>query len=106
MAVKASEGGRFVARHLGSGAGSAGLDVVLDKDLEPGPSIFLSDEFQGFVLTKMAGEGMIMLILEYSESEVTGIWDVEVVVLPEEAIGVSRPTGVVLREVGDEKSLT
>ncbi|EGO24339.1 hypothetical protein SERLADRAFT_467468 [Serpula lacrymans var. lacrymans S7.9] len=54
----------------------------------------------------MAGEGMIMLILEYSESEVTGIWDVEVVVLPEEAIGVSRPTGVVLREVGDEKSLT
>ena len=61
-------------RNLSTGAGRAGQNVVLYECLESWPSVFASDKFQGPVLSEVSGEGMIVLILEDSESEVIGVW--------------------------------
>ena len=56
------------------GAGRAGRNVVLYECMESWPSVFVSDKFQGPVLSEVSGEVMIVLISEDSESEVIGVW--------------------------------
>ena len=61
-------------RNFSTGAGCAGRNIVLYECMESWPSVFVSDKFQGPVLSEMPREGMIVLIPENSESEVIGVW--------------------------------
>ena len=66
---------------LGMGAGSARTDVVLDKDIDTWPGIFLMDEFQGLVLPKMASCRMIMEGSENAKMEIVSFRDEDTIVL-------------------------
>ena len=61
-------------RNLSAGAGRAGRNIVLYERMESWLSVFTSDKFQGPILSEMPGEGVIVLILENSESEDIGVW--------------------------------
>ena len=45
-------------------------------------------EFQGLVLSKMSGEGVIVLVAENTKTEVIGVRDIDMVVQMEETVGV------------------
>ena len=45
-------------------------------------------EFQGPVLSKMSGEGVIVLIAKNTKTEVVGVRDIDMVVKMEETIGI------------------
>ena len=67
-------------RNLSAGADHAGQTIVLYECTEFWPSVFMSDKFQGSVLSKVSREGMIMLILEDSELEVIGVWYIDMTI--------------------------
>ena len=46
-------------------------------------------EFQGLVLSKMSGEGVIVLIVKNTKTEVVGVRDIDMVVQTEETVGVN-----------------
>jgi hypothetical protein len=58
-----------VPRSLVALAVSAGLAVVTDETTHFRPGVFTPDESQGAVLSKMAGEYVIMLILQDTYTE-------------------------------------
>jgi hypothetical protein len=73
----------FVTGVLGMLAGGTGLTEFLHEGPEVGPNVFPSDYHEGFVLSGMPGEDVIMFVLEDSESEVIHIWDVNPIVMAE-----------------------
>jgi len=71
---------------LDSAADCAGVAIVLYEVAHAGPGIISVDQFNGLVLAIMAHERMIVLVLEYSESEVVVVRDVKPLVEEEHAI--------------------
>ena len=66
---------------------------MLNKGAEVGPYIVMSDELEGFVLSVMSGQDMVMFILEDFESEVHNVWYINLIVLVEESAFVHSPVG-------------
>jgi hypothetical protein len=73
----------FVTGGLGTLAGGIGVTEFLHEGPKVGPNIFLSDYHEGFVLSGVAGEDVIMFVLEDLESEVIRIWDINPIVMAE-----------------------
>jgi hypothetical protein len=64
-------------------AGGTEVTEFLHKGPEVGPNIFPSDYHEGFVLSGVPGEDVIMFVLEDSESEVVHVWDVNLIAMVE-----------------------
>jgi hypothetical protein len=64
-------------------AGGTGVAELLHKGPNVGPNIFPPDYCEGFILSGMPGEDVIMFVLEDLESEVICIWDVNPIVMAE-----------------------
>jgi hypothetical protein len=73
----------FVMGGLGTPADGTGVAEFLHEGPKVGPGIFLSDYCEGFVLSGMPGEDVIMFVLEDLELEVVCIWDVNPIVMME-----------------------
>jgi hypothetical protein len=73
----------FVMGGLGMLAGGTGVTEFLHEGPKVGPDVFLSDYREGFVLSSMPREDVIMFVLEDSESEVVRVWDVNPIVMVE-----------------------
>jgi hypothetical protein len=73
----------FVTGCLGMLAGGTGVAEFLYEGPKVGPDVFLSDYREGFVLSSVPGEDVIMFVLEDSESEVVHVWDVNLIVMAE-----------------------
>ena len=72
---------------LDSAADCAGITIILYEVAHAGPGIISADQFDGLVLAVvMACERMIMLVLEYLESEVIVVQNVKSLVEEEHAI--------------------
>ena len=71
---------------------STGFNVRLNRALELGPNIISTDEFEHAVLSKVSRYRVIMLVLQYLESEVANIGDVDMFVQEEESFGVYGPS--------------
>jgi hypothetical protein len=73
----------FVTGGLGMLAGGTGVAEFLYEGPKVGPNIFPSDYHEGFVLSGMSGEDVIMFVLEDSELEVVHIWNVNPIMMAE-----------------------
>ena len=65
---------------LGTGAGCARTDIVLDKGMDAQPGVFPTDEFQGSVLPKVASCRVIVEGSENVETEVIGFRNEDMIV--------------------------
>ncbi|EJF59971.1 hypothetical protein DICSQDRAFT_63901 [Dichomitus squalens LYAD-421 SS1] len=83
-----------VTESFGSRAGGTGLAVVLDKELESRPGVFLEDQGLGLVLAPVSGGWVIVVGPEDSETEVFRVRDVDLAIEPEEPFFVLGPWGV------------
>ena len=72
-------------------ASGAGIAKVFDHSLEIRPDILVMDELNGFVLSEVARQDVIMIILDDSESEVRRIWYINSIVLVEKSGLVNGP---------------
>ena len=70
---------------LDSAADCAGAAVVLYEVAHARPGIVSADQFDGLVLAVMARERMIVLVPEYSESEVVVVRNVKPLIEEEHA---------------------
>ena len=61
-------------------AGSARLDIIFDEGLDAWPGIFALQEFQCMVLPKVPSEGVIMFVLEYPQTKVVRVQDVDLII--------------------------
>ena len=77
---------RLMLMRLDSAADCAGVTIVLYEVAHAGPGIISADQLDGLILAVMACEGMVMLVPEYSESEVIVVRDVKPLVEEEHAI--------------------
>jgi hypothetical protein len=66
-----------------SKTGGTGVAEFLHKGPKVGPDIFLSDYCEGFVLSGVPREDVIMFVLEDLESEVVCVWDVNLIMVAE-----------------------
>jgi hypothetical protein len=73
----------FVTGGLGTLAGGTGVTEFLHEGPKVGPDVFPLDYCEGFVLSSMPREDVIMLVLEDSESEVVRVWDINLIVMVE-----------------------
>jgi hypothetical protein len=73
----------FVTGGLGTLAGGTGVTEFLHEGPKVGPDIFPSDYREGFVLSSVPREDVIMFVLEDLESEVVCVWDVNLIVMAE-----------------------
>ena len=69
-----------MAWDLGTGAGGARRDVVLDEGADTWPGILSVDQVQSVGLTKMSGEWVIMFVPQDLQTEVVGVRNIDVVV--------------------------
>ena len=76
----------FVSLRLGAHTGRARFAVMLDIVAHERPSILLSYELQGLVLSGMSGEDVIVFVAEYSESEVVVVRDVDSAIEPDQTV--------------------
>ena len=75
------ESEQTMSGYLGTGAGCARTDVVLDEGMDTQPGIFLTDEFQSLVLPEVASCRMIMEGSENLEMEIVSFGDEDTIVL-------------------------
>jgi hypothetical protein len=73
----------FVTGGLGTLAGGTGVAEFLHKGPEVGPDVFPSDYHEGFVLSGVSREDVVMFVLEDSESEIICIWNVNLIMVAE-----------------------
>jgi hypothetical protein len=73
----------FVMGGLGMLAGGTGVAELLYEGPKVGPDVFPLDYREGFVLSGMPREDVIMSVLEDLESEVICVWDVNPIVMAE-----------------------
>jgi hypothetical protein len=73
----------FVMGSLGMLAGGTGVAEFLHEGSKVGPDVFPLDYHEGFVLSSMPGEDVIMFVLEDSELEVICIWNINLIVMVE-----------------------
>jgi len=71
---------------LDSAADCAGVAIVFYEVAHAGPGIVSADQLDGLVLAVMARERMIVLVLEYSESEVVVVQNLKPLVEEKHAI--------------------
>ena len=79
---------------FGSHTGGTGHDIFLYEVTESGPGIIATNKVNGFVLTGMSGENMIVLIAENTEPKVVGVRNVDKIVVTEKSVrsdGVAVP---------------
>ena len=81
----------FMPLRLGMETGSARLTVVLNEITDSGPGIGTTNNFKGFVDTEMAGNWMVMSILENTKTESTGIRYIDTIVQTKETLWVLGP---------------
>jgi hypothetical protein len=74
---------RSVTGGLGTLAGGTGVTEFLHEGPKVGPNVFPSDYCEGFVLSGVPGEDVIMFVLEDSESEVVRVWDINPIMMAE-----------------------
>ena len=72
-------------------ASRAGITEVFDHGPEIRPYILAMNKFNGFVLSKVARQDVIVIILNDSESEVRRIWNIDSIVLAEKSGLVDGP---------------
>ena len=72
-------------------ASGAGIAEVFDHSLEIRPDILAMDELNGFVLSKVTRQDVIMIILDDSESEVCRIWYIDSIALAEKSGLINGP---------------
>ena len=72
---------------LGSHTSCTRFTIFLDKFVESRPGIIAADEVHCLILTAMSGEDMVMLVVENSELEVSGIRAVYETIMVEKSIG-------------------
>ena len=70
---------------------STGLAIFLDKFLESRSSVVPKDKACSFVLTRVSGENVIVLVSEYAESEIVRVGDVDTIMMSEEVVGANGP---------------
>ena len=68
-----------------------GLAIFLDEFSEAGPSVISEYETCCLVLTRMTEENVIVLVAEYTESEIIRVGDVDKIVVSEETIRGNGP---------------
>ena len=73
---------------------STGLTEILNKVAKSGPGVLSSNQINSLVLTEVSGGRMIVFVPENSETKVIGVRYVNAIVLPEETIGVQRPSRI------------
>jgi len=83
---------------LGSHTSDTGLTELLYISMEAGLGIFMANQFQCFVLTKVSGKNMIMIILENACTEIISRWYIDSVVKNKKTIWVLR-LSVIYRDV-------
>ena len=71
--------------------GSARLTIFLNKFTESGPSIITADEINCFVLARVSGKDVVMLIVQNMELKVTRVRDVNEIVMKKESIRGDGP---------------
>jgi len=71
---------------------------LLYISMEAGLGIFMANQFQCFVLTKVSGKNMIMIILENACTEIISRWYIDSVVKNKKTIWVLR-LSVIYRDV-------
>ena len=72
-------------------ASGAGIAEVFDHSLEIRPDILALNEFDGFVLSKVTRQDVIMIVLNDFESEVHRIWYVDSIILAEKSGLIDGP---------------
>ena len=90
---------------LGFGLHTSGarFDVLLDEFTESRPGIVTTDKVNGLILSGVSGEDMVMLVAENAEPEVIRVWNIDEVIVTEEAVRSNRPAGLRFFLVGDVK---
>jgi hypothetical protein len=73
----------FVVGCFGMLADGAGVAELLHKGLKVGPNVFLLDYCEGFVLSGVSREDVVMIVLEDLEVEVVDIQDINLVMMAE-----------------------
>ena len=72
-------------------ASGAGIAEVFDHSPEIRPDILAMDELNGFVLSKVTRQDVIVIVLNDFESEVRRIWYVDSIILVERSGLVDGP---------------
>ena len=78
----------FMVSRLRTSADSARLNIILYELTHIRPYILSLDEFQCFGLAKVFRQGMIMTMLEYVNSEVRDVRNIDMALLKMESIGI------------------
>ena len=77
------------------------FDVFLDEFTESGPGVIATDDVCGLVLSRMSREDVVVLVTEYTESEVVCVRNVNEVIVTEETIRSNGPTELWVFEVSN-----
>ena len=72
-------------------ASGAGVAEVFDHSLEIRPDILAMYEFNGFVLSEVTRQDVIMIVLNDFESEVCRIWYIDSIILAEKSGLINGP---------------
>ena len=75
----------------------------MNKGSEEQPSIVISDKLKGLVLAKVSRNWMVMFVEKYTELEIVGVGDEDLVLVSEKTFRVGGPVGVgrIYEVVGD-----
>ena len=79
---------------FGSEACGAGGTIFFDKGVDLWPSEFMLDEVKCLVLAKMTSKGVVMLVLEDLEMEVSSIRDIYAIIKQKVTIRVDAPARI------------
>ena len=66
----------------------------MNEGSEEWPSVVILDELKGLVLAKVSGNRMVMFVEKYTESEIIGVGDKDLVLVLEKTFRVGGPVGV------------
>ena len=69
----------------------SGVAEVFDHSPEIRPDVLATYEFNGFVLSKVTRQDVIMIILNDFESEVSRIWYIDSIILAEKSGLINGP---------------
>ena len=72
-------------------ASGAGIAEVFDHSPEIRPDVLATDELNGFVLSEVTRQDVIMIVLDDSESEVRRVWYIDSIVLVEKSRLIDGP---------------
>src|ERR1700678_1060104 len=85
---------------FGLHADSTRFAVLLDEFTESRPGIFMSNEINCLVLTRVSGKYVIVFETENAESEIVRVGDIDEIVVSEKTVRSDSPVGFRIVEVG------